>query len=133
MPQYTIYGLRDPRDGRIRYIGCTLVPPAVRLASHISAAGGHPGERRWAWLNELRLAGLKPTMTVLESFEGDHEEASAAERFHIAAARAAGLDLANATGGGVGRRRTPDEMRVWRAAGSPRLRPFRYATARSEG
>jgi hypothetical protein len=133
---YTIYGLRDPRDGRIRYIGCTLVQPAIRLAAHISAStcrGCGVIERRRAWLNDLHLVGVKPTLTVLESFDGDHEEASVAERFHIAAARAAGLDLTNGNAGGVGRRRSPDEMRAWRAAGSPRLKPYRYATARSEG
>lgn len=58
-----VYGLRDPRDQRIRYVGRTRNLTA-RVARHIA----HPGSLLMrAWLLELRELQLAPEPVVLET------------------------------------------------------------------
>ena len=56
-----VYGLVDPRDGEIFYIGCTS-NPSSRLKGHFtdSAAGGG-----WGRHYHLRKTGLKIEMVIL--------------------------------------------------------------------
>lgn len=63
-----IYGLKDPRDGTIRYVGKTATPLAVRLRSHIDVARRHPENPRvvLGWIRELLAWNLKPVMVLLE-------------------------------------------------------------------
>lgn len=63
-----IYGLRDPRDGKIRYVGKTASPPSFRLQSHVDFARRHPENSRpvSAWIRELYSWGLKPEIVLLE-------------------------------------------------------------------
>lgn len=90
-----IYGLVDPRDGRVRYIG-KANDTRKRLAGHLRDA-----RRRstpvYAWVRKLGALGLKPEARVLERVEGDGWKD--AERRLIAEHRALGPLLNVADGG----------------------------------
>lgn len=58
-----IYGLIDPRDRRIRYVGKTSKPVKVRCLEHFV----EPTNRYMrAWIDQLRAAGIVPDVVVLE-------------------------------------------------------------------
>lgn len=92
-----IYALKDPRDDKIRYVGCTW-NPTRRLADHVRSAhrNGTPKE---AWLSELGSLGLGPALVILESVEDSF--APQAEGRWIAQLSAT-CDLTNSTNGGDG-------------------------------
>ena len=62
-----VYGLRDPRDGSIRYVGRTRYPKQ-RLNSHCGASEYFIKRRsaKSKWVRRLRRRGLKPEMVILE-------------------------------------------------------------------
>lgn len=59
----TIYGLTDPRDGRLRYIGQTKQTLKQRLGGHLGGNRSSPRVR--AWVAELRAAGLRPQIAPI--------------------------------------------------------------------
>lgn len=59
----TIYGLVDPRDLCLRYVGKSK-NPTKRLRSHLKEKGS---TRKHRWLDQLRSLGIAPNMVVLES------------------------------------------------------------------
>ena len=63
-----VYGLVDPRDVKIYYIGVTLDGPESRLRKHIKDINTYRAcnDKKNKWLMELRSIGLRPTCTVLE-------------------------------------------------------------------
>jgi hypothetical protein len=93
----TIYGLVDPRDSRIRYVGKTSVTLNTRLRAHLNdVRRGRVYIPRHKWLSELLAAGLVPSIVELECvLDGSWQEA---ETRWIAALP----DLLNATAGGDG-------------------------------
>lgn len=60
---YTIYALIDPRDNRIRYVGCTY-NLTLRLSQHLQCHGLNPAKD--AWIQELKKEHLVPIMRGLE-------------------------------------------------------------------
>ena len=84
----TIYALGDPRSGEIRWVGQT-VDPAMRLAHHCSG----PGAPTQAWIRELKAAGLRPRMTLLERCAA--EESRELERCYLETIEASGDRLLN--------------------------------------
>lgn len=67
-----IYGLVDPRDKRVRYVGKTVTSLMVRLGGHVSAAKKRRENNPKAkWIRSLLTVGLKPEMRVL--CESDNE------------------------------------------------------------
>ena len=61
-----IYGLQDPRDGQIRYVGKS-VRPRERLNAHIHHA--NRGDRKYhvyAWIRSLLINGVRPEQVILE-------------------------------------------------------------------
>jgi hypothetical protein len=65
----TVYGLVDPRNNQVRYVGQTKKTLDQRLKGHYGTAS----RRVRAWLEELREAGLKPLTTPLrEGVPADH-------------------------------------------------------------
>lgn len=64
-----VYGLRDPRDRRIYYVGCTSSPQS-RLIGHLEDARATRGTERATpkdrWIAELLDAGLEPDMVPLD-------------------------------------------------------------------
>lgn len=63
MAVWRIYGLRDPRTRRIRYVGCTIQSLLVRLAGHMAEARSpHAKTRKVVWLRRL---GREPGIVLL--------------------------------------------------------------------
>ena len=62
--QYFIYALGDPRDGELRYVGCTK-DPVTRLHLHYVAKWNYTGAGEW--IKQLKVLDLKPVLLCLES------------------------------------------------------------------
>ena len=100
--RFTIYAMVDPRDGRPRYVGCS-VNVKDRVSSHMSVArtntpnGAGAGPWTIAWLRELLADGLRPGVSILQRV--DTEDAAAqAEQAWMARFRRRGEDLMNVGG-----------------------------------
>lgn len=89
---HTIYGLTDPRNGQIRYIGRTA-NPETRLREHIVAS--QAGVLRNDWIKELRRAGEIPGMCILETVP--ESEVAETEKFYIGYFKMLGANLTNFT------------------------------------
>lgn len=83
----TIYALRDPRGGEVRYVGRTSRYLPLRRDQHVSDAASygfvHHGEgygesRRQAWIWELLQADILPLIVPLVEFV-PHQSAPAVE------------------------------------------------------
>lgn len=94
-----IYGLFDPRDCRLRYIG-KADNPQKRLSKHITAAKKGQRTHKDDWVRLLLSEGLEPAIEVLE--ECSAESWQEVERLWIAKCREFELDLTNNTDGGEG-------------------------------
>lgn len=89
-----IYGLTDPRDGSVRYVGRST-SPAGRFYGH--AADRRSVQRpKGAWLAELHRLGLRPRLVFLDvappNIIGVHDEL---ERRWIKRGLAQGWPLTN--------------------------------------
>lgn len=96
---FTVYALRDPRDGAIRYVGCTVHALPHRLGAHLSAARCGAATRRTTgrvkpWLRELLAAGIRPDIATLQRV-GTLQRANRAEVRWIKRLREAGEPLTN--------------------------------------
>lgn len=131
----SIYGLFDPRDDQLRYIGKST-NPRKRMEAHYGQARAGSVLHSRRWLAGLLARGLRAEVVVLECATTT-EEANDAERFWIAAMRLACCDLTNLTPGGDGqpkgcrrsadavergaakhrgRKRTPEQIANYKAA-----------------
>ena len=81
--RYLIYGLLDPRENELRYVGKTHKRRELRLEEHILAAKN--GERApvYVWIRSLLAAELEPIIFILERIPGTSNWKSA-ERVQIA-------------------------------------------------
>lgn len=94
-----IYGLVDPRNGHLRYVGKTVQSAAYRFAQHMS----HRVRNRTkcsSWIRSLQNAGMKPEMVSLEACEEMNWKET--EKFWIASFKLMGADLTNLAEGGTG-------------------------------
>lgn len=91
-----IYGLKDPRDGGIYYVGKSN-DPEVRLSSHLK---DNTNADKVAWIGDLLALNLRPELIVLESVKADKWQL--AERKWIAQGRNCGWPLVNISPGGNG-------------------------------
>ncbi len=92
---WSVYALRDPFTGHVRYVGWSIAPLA-RLRRHMKEARcGTTHKCRWL----ASLPGVWPLLHILESGFGDPAEP---EIRWIAEMRKRGYDLTNATAGGDG-------------------------------
>lgn len=95
----TIYGLKDPRTDRLRYVG-KATDVKKRVQNHCCPSRLNGATHRQRWLRNLIEAGLKPEVLILETVsEEDWQEA---ERRWIAHYREVGDDLVNFLDGGEG-------------------------------
>ncbi len=92
-----IYGLRDPRDGLIHYVGKSNSPRS-RLLQHIEDKDTN--KRKAVWIDDLATAGLKPDLVILEAVS--LSEWQQAERTWIAQGIVEGWPLTNISAGGTG-------------------------------
>lgn len=97
--RWVIYGLVDPRNGRVRYVGWTT-DAEYRLKAHILESE-EGTTYKCLWIRSLFEKGLVPELLVLERGEGDAWIES--ERWWIKFYREeVGEVLTNATDGGEG-------------------------------
>jgi len=120
MDQYTpityIYGLVDPRDERIRYIG-KANNPARRRVYHLTPRNLSYRTPKNSWLKHLLGLGLEPSLLILQCVPVLLWEE--AERSWIARLRP---QLVNATDGGDGAPNLPPEsLERMAAAGRGRV------------
>lgn len=101
--RFVIYGLFDPRDGALRYIGKSI-NGMRRAGQHAKTADlkRHGRTHKTAWVKSLLRKKLRPVTRVLLEV-GDKDLLYAEEQRLIAEYKAAGEDLTNATDGGPGR------------------------------
>ncbi|MHB1086139.1 MAG: NUMOD3 domain-containing DNA-binding protein [Minisyncoccota bacterium] len=96
-----IYGLADPRDGCVRYVGKTKGALRTRRNAHVSdVKRGRTFIPRHRWLKSLLDAGITPEIIEIDIVSTDGWQE--AEQFWIAYLRSLGCDLLNATAGGDG-------------------------------
>lgn len=77
----SVYGLIDPRNRELRYIGVTTQPLERRLSGHIGSISDKNQSSRVKWLRELVERGLRPEIFEIEVVD-DFQEVEA-ERFYI--------------------------------------------------
>lgn len=92
-----IYGLYDPRNNKLRYVGKTIDLDA-RMWGHIASANSGEKNHKSNWIRGLLEQDLRPEMQVLE--ETDEENWQEAEKKWIAECLASGEDLINTLEGG---------------------------------
>jgi group I intron endonuclease len=93
-----IYGLWDPRNGRLRYVGKSD-NPKQRLIGHVSIAKKELNPCA-SWIRSLLKQDLRPLVTVLEEVPVSEWEAT--ERHWIEKCRDLGIKLTNLLDGGEG-------------------------------
>lgn len=92
----SVYLLRDPRNGQVRKVGITQLPPEKKLAI-LWAGRGLYRHRGGRWLEELRESEVAPDILIVEELP-TVAEARGVERIVSAALRIAGCDLLNSEG-----------------------------------
>jgi hypothetical protein len=96
-----IYGLFDPNDGSLKYVGKT-VNIKTRLGIHLRRSRGKYGV---AWLRSMLDAGVTPELRVIDTIEYTQETAylwKDLEKFYIQYMRFLGCPLVNKHIGGSG-------------------------------
>ena len=75
--RFLIYGLLDPRDRCLRYVGKTHKRRELRLDEHLSSARDGGRSYVYNWIRLLQSENLQPEIFVLERVPGtdDWEEA----------------------------------------------------------
>lgn len=91
--RFLVYGLIDPRNGELRYVGKSCSGMKRPRQLH------HAYCRNWE--NSLRKISLKPEVVVFEEIL-EESELSDVERFWVANFKFLGADLTNLTEGGEG-------------------------------
>ncbi len=94
-----IYGLFDPRDYRLRYIG-KADNIQKRISKHITTAKHGQKTHKDDWVRLLLSQGLEPSIEILEEVSSDRWQEF--EIAWIADCKRFGLDLTNNTSGGEG-------------------------------
>jgi len=100
--KYIIYGLFDPRNGELRYVGKTEGSLRIRLQHHLYRARHSKSNTYKAnWLRSVLDAGLTPEVVELETAP-DASSLADAECWNISYYRSLGCRLTNLTKGGEG-------------------------------
>jgi hypothetical protein len=122
--RFLIYGLKDPRDGAVRYIGKSCSGLA-RPREHARPSKRESSTYKSRWLAELERQGLTYEVVVLEQAQCA-EDLSPMECFWIAQGRGMGWRLTNLTPGGDGNANPTAETRAkWSALRKGKKRPAR--------
>lgn len=98
--RFLVYGLVDPRDGHLRYIGKST-SGLLRPRRHGSPSSVRRNRHSACWVRQLKSLGLDYEITVIEECL-EANELSASEQFWIAYFKSLGCNLTNATAGGDG-------------------------------
>ena len=95
---YYNYGLIDPRNGEMRYVGESK-NLKQRLQRHCSPSKLKTNSHKNNWIKQVLATGLRPEIILLETYDTE-QEALDAEVELIAYYRYIGCDLTNRTKGG---------------------------------
>jgi hypothetical protein len=101
MDRYVIYGLVDPRNEEIRYVGLSSRGVGIRYSQHMSPSSLAEGGCKNNWIKSLLNQGLKPKLVVLLVCSSTAELKEEEKRI-IAYQRSIGANLTNRTDGGDG-------------------------------
>ena len=107
-PTSYIYGLIDPTNGMLRYIGKSN-NPLVRRYQHVCASQLAAKTHRNHWIKSLLVNGNKPEVVVLEEIPDSEWEI--AESWWIEYWKFLGASLVNGTSGGDGLHNPTIEVR----------------------
>jgi hypothetical protein len=128
LSQVSIYGLYDPRDGVLRYIGKTVQPLHRRLMAHLCDKFDSHKSR---WVQSLVRDNLKPEIRLLEL--SDSQDWIDCEKFWISVSRLAGFNLTNSVEGGQGGTNpTPETIRKMSLAKIGKKQPAEAISKRME-
>lgn len=119
-----IYGLIDPRNGQLRYIGKSETGKS-RLTEHLKPSSLANDTHKDRWLKQLVALNLKPAFIVLEEFSIP-DELFAAEEFWYEYFVGLGCNLTNSTKCGRG-------TRGYKHTGKTKLLIGTKASIRSKG
>lgn len=89
-----IYGLVDPRDNQIKYVGKSD-HPKKRLRQHLV---DYSNQQKQQWVKELKAASLTPILLVLAEVAADEWDTQ--ERYWIQKLQDEGCSLLNIQAGG---------------------------------
>ena len=78
--RFLIYGLIDPRDRCLRYVGKTHKRREIRLSEHVGAARNGEVSHVYNWIRELLNSVNMPEIFVLERVSGSHSWEEAERR-----------------------------------------------------
>lgn len=93
----TVYGLVDPIDFSLKYVGMTVGDARKRFEKHVKHSSRRRS-RKERWIAELDQRGLLPKLCVLEVVDGSREELAERERFWIRKMKQQGEPLTNTMG-----------------------------------
>ncbi len=99
--EFLVYGLIDPRNGQLRYVGCCTAPLIDRVKEHLSNARNGLGTHKYNWIRQVIASGQELEYKILESFQTS-TDMFVGEVFHISRLLSLGCNLTNATAGGEG-------------------------------
>lgn len=77
---FSVYALCDPRTHDLRYVGKTCRSLNERLADHMTPSYLKTSTYKNRWLRQLKSAGLKPDIVLLETHVSE-DALNEAERF----------------------------------------------------
>lgn len=98
--KFVVYGLFDPRDQQLRYIGKTCQGKR-RMSSHLAVSHLKNKTHKNHWIKSLLAVGMQPEYVVLESF-ATPDGLAEAEMWYISYYKSIGCRLTNMTLGGEG-------------------------------
>jgi hypothetical protein len=93
---YYIYGIVDPTDNMIGYVGITSNTPQQRLVQHLRQDDRDKKGIKRCWLDGLLLNGYMPTVITLQTVD-TVQDAQIAERWWIAHGQMIGWPLRNSS------------------------------------
>lgn len=100
MDKFYIYGLFDPKENELRYIGITKNPKR-RLGRHLMPSKLKSPTYKNNWIKYLLSQNLKPVLQIFEEFSLE-KEAFDSEIFYITYFKWLGCNLTNTANGGEG-------------------------------
>lgn len=127
-----IYGLIDPRDNAIKYIGQTIQTLRTRLSDHINDRNLRKNTKKNNWIKKLKKNNLPIRIYLIEYC--DISKLDEREIYWIATLRNQRANLKNGTDGGQGVRNYTDEMRAavsLRMKGVPKTEQMKATLSKS--
>lgn len=73
MPDFSVYGLFDPRDGQLRYVGLHQGRLQKRLNEHLCKARKGVKLYVYDWMRSVLKEGLEPEIEILQTCDSIEE------------------------------------------------------------